>query len=56
MNDEIKGISCEVKNCKFNSREKYCMAGHIRVGDPTATSSSDTNCQTFECCDNCECR
>ncbi len=56
MNNEIKGISCEVQNCKFHDKDNNCLAGHIRVGDKSATSVSDTNCQTFECSDTCGCR
>lgn len=55
-NKEIKGISCEVKNCKYHDQSNNCHAGHIVVGNTSATSISDTNCETFECCDNCECR
>ncbi len=56
MDKEIKGISCEVKNCKFHDMSNNCHAGQIRVGDRSATSVSDTACETFECCDECECR
>ena len=30
--DEIKGISCEVKNCKYHDGSDCCTAGHIQVG------------------------
>lgn len=54
MDKEIKGISCEVKNCKYHDMMNNCMAGHIKVGNQTATSIKDTACETFECCDsNC---
>ena len=56
MDKEIKGISCEVKNCKFHDISNRCNAGHITVGDRSATSSAGTSCETFECCDSCECR
>ncbi len=56
MDKEIKGILCEVKNCKFHDMSDNCHAGQIRVGDRSATSVSDTACETFECCDECECR
>lgn len=55
MDKEIKGISCEVKNCKFHDKSNNCTAGHIHVGDKSATSITDTACQTFECNDNCTC-
>lgn len=54
--NEIKGISCEVKNCKYHGMSNNCHAGHIKVGDRSATSTSDTACETFECCDECECK
>lgn len=55
MDKEIKGISCEVKNCKYHDMSDRCTAGHIKVGDTSATSVSDTACETFECCDSCSC-
>ncbi|MCH5321251.1 MAG: DUF1540 domain-containing protein [Eubacterium sp.] len=56
MDNEIRGISCEVKNCRFHDKSDNCHAGHIRVGNKSATSITDTACETFECCDECECR
>lgn len=56
MDKEIKGIKCEVKNCRFHDMSDCCHAGHITVGDRSATSTSDTECQTFECCDGCDCK
>lgn len=55
MDNEIKGISCEVKNCVFHDESGNCNAGHIRVGNQSATSSTETKCETFECNDNCHC-
>lgn len=56
MDKEIKGISCEVKNCVYHDTSDVCKAGHIKVGSKTATSQNETACETFECCDNCCCR
>ena len=55
MNKEIKGISCEVKNCVYHNHENNCTAGHIKVGCIDATKESDTKCETFECCDSLDC-
>lgn len=55
MDKEIRGISCDVKNCKHHDKTDCCTAGHIYVGDKSATSISDTACKTFECCDTCQC-
>lgn len=55
MDNEIKGISCEVKNCKYHDSADNCNAGHIKVGNQSATSKADTKCETFECCDNSDC-
>lgn len=55
MDKEIKGISCEVKNCKYHDRSNNCRAGHIVVGNQSATSKTDTACETFECCSDCSC-
>ncbi|MGN0530423.1 MAG: DUF1540 domain-containing protein [Eubacterium sp.] len=54
--DEIKGISCEVKNCVHHSMDDSCTAGHITVGNSSATKTAETKCETFKCCDGCECR
>ena len=56
MDMEIKGISCDVKNCKYHDKTNNCNAGHIKVGNSNATSSTDTKCETFECGDGCSCR
>lgn len=56
MDNEIKGISCEVKNCIHHDLSNNCTAGHIKVGNQSATSASETICETFECSDNCNCR
>lgn len=53
MEQEIKGISCEVKNCIYHDQANNCNAGHIKVGNQTATSVTETKCETFECNDNC---
>lgn len=56
MDNEIKGIICEVTNCKYHGNSNNCTAGHIKVGDRSATSVSDTACETFECCSGNECK
>ena len=56
MENEIKGISCEVKNCKYHDMANHCTAGHIKVGNTSATSVADTACETFECSNGCECK
>lgn len=56
MDNEIKGISCEVKNCVYHGKNSDCTAKHIKVGSAQATHESETKCETFECCDNpCDC-
>ena len=54
--DEIRGISCEVKNCVYHDKSDCCTAGHITVGNSSATKTSETKCETFECCESCGCR
>lgn len=49
--NEIKGISCEVKNCIHHDTENNCTAGHIKVGSTNAKSTMETKCETFKCCD-----
>lgn len=53
MEKEIKGISCEVKNCIHHDMLNNCTAGEIKVGCQDATNASETKCQTFQCNDNC---
>lgn len=52
---EIKGISCEVKNCMYHDKSDCCTAGHITVGCSSATKNADTKCETFKCSDDCKC-
>ncbi|MBQ9518229.1 MAG: DUF1540 domain-containing protein [Eubacterium sp.] len=52
MDKEIRGISCEVKNCVFHNKNNNCTANRIKVGNPQATHESETKCETFECCEN----
>ncbi|MCH5317250.1 MAG: DUF1540 domain-containing protein [Eubacterium sp.] len=54
--DEIKGISCEVKNCIYHDTQDRCNAGHIVVGNSSATKTTETKCETFECSDDCCCK
>lgn len=55
MDKEIKGISCEVRNCVYHDKANNCNAGHINVGTTSANSVQETNCQTFECCKDSGC-
>lgn len=55
MKDEIKGISCEAKNCIHHDMSNACTAGHIKVGKAKNGSGNEPNCETFECCDGCVC-
>ena len=53
MSKEIKGITCDAKNCVYHDKSDKCNASHINVGCLTATDSSETKCETFECCEEC---
>lgn len=55
MKEEIRGISCDAKNCIHHDMSNTCTAGHIKVGTTDAKSEKDTKCETFECCDSCSC-
>ena len=39
-------IECEVTNCVFNENE-YCKAQGIHVGNSSASTSGETECDTF---------
>ena len=56
MNNEIKGISCVVKNCVHHDSSDCCTADHIEVGNQSAKKTTETNCCTFEFCSDCNCR
>ena len=45
--NEICGICCHVSDCQYNDNKK-CMAGHINVGPSSATTTSETDCETFK--------
>ena len=49
---EIKGITCDVRNCVYHDTKNCCMAGHIAVGPSHASTSSETVCATFKPKDN----
>lgn len=51
---EIKGITCDAKNCIYHSKNNNCNAGNIKVGCKTATDESETKCETFICESGCE--
>ncbi|MGN0459148.1 MAG: DUF1540 domain-containing protein [Eubacterium sp.] len=53
MENEIKGISCEVKNCVYHDMSNACTAGHIKVGSQQAKTTNETNCETFKCSSDC---
>lgn len=42
----ISGIRCDVSDCVHNCNSK-CTAGEIHVGPKNATTTSETDCETF---------
>ncbi len=44
----IKGICCEVDNCKYNNGNSCCTAGSITVKNKMALMGEETMCDTFE--------
>lgn len=43
----INGIKCSVTDCAYNT-DKKCTAGEIHVGPQSATTTSETDCETFK--------
>ena len=41
-------VACNVNNCIHHAENDTCMAGKIQVGNRTASSVSETCCDTFE--------
>ncbi|MFR6064826.1 MAG: DUF1540 domain-containing protein [Eubacterium sp.] len=54
--NEIKGISCEVKNCVHHNCDNTCNAGHITVGNSSAMTTMETKCETFQCGNGSNCK
>lgn len=50
---EIKGISCEAKNCIYHDKSNCCTAEHIVIGQSSAKDKKETKCETFCCSNNC---
>lgn len=46
--DHLEHIVCEVGNCIYNCDKKYCSATSIKVGPQFASSTTETNCATFQ--------
>lgn len=46
-NNVIHGINCTVSDCVHNC-DKKCTAGEINVGPQNASTTSETDCQTFK--------
>ncbi len=45
---EIKGITCDVRNCVHHDCNNGCTAGNVSIGPSYALSSSETVCATFQ--------
>ncbi|MBQ8648681.1 MAG: DUF1540 domain-containing protein [Clostridia bacterium] len=41
-------IECSVSNCKYHAENDTCSAGKIKVGNTTASTISETCCDTFK--------
>ena len=46
--NHIRGILCDVKNCRYHSGENQCTAKQIKVCPAHAEHSEDTACATFQ--------
>jgi hypothetical protein len=47
MDSPNTGIKCEVSTCKYYQSGDHCTAEQIQVHNKTASTSQDTNCDTF---------
>lgn len=47
MDSPNTGIKCEVSTCKYYVSGDHCTAEQIQVHNKTASTSQDTNCDTF---------
>lgn len=47
MQKEIREVSCNVESCMYHTKQNKCGAGHIQVGNPSASVSKETLCATF---------
>lgn len=46
--ESVKGVGCDVVNCKYHTNDNACGAKHIVVQNGTATRKAETFCSTFE--------
>ena len=44
----IKGVVCDVRNCRYHDGDNYCTADKIVVGPSFAPSCTDTVCAAFK--------
>ncbi|ADY57441.1 protein of unknown function DUF1540 [Syntrophobotulus glycolicus DSM 8271] len=47
MDSPNTGIKCEVSTCRYYSSGDHCTAEIIEVQNKDASTSRDTNCNTF---------
>lgn len=45
--DTIRGVGCDVTNCKYNTLDCKCTAANINVQNEKAHSKAETYCSTF---------
>ena len=50
---DINGVNCDSTNCKYNTTDRKCTAGSIKVKNEKAVTKGETYCETFSqrgCC------
>lgn len=48
----ISGVKCVVNTCHYYHEGDHCSAGKIEIAPRNASSSDETDCNTFEPTDN----
>ena len=46
--DHLRGVGCDVTNCKYHTVAGNCNADKITVESPNAIRKAETFCSTFE--------
>lgn len=52
-NSTLSGVNCTVSECHYHTKDDRCSAESIMVNGNSATTSRETECETFKphCCD-----
>lgn len=50
--ETIEGVKCVVSNCHYHSEGNKCSANKIEIAPKNASTSEETDCNTFKSIEN----